>query len=146
MLRAVLDANVYISAAIRPEGPPGEILEGFLRQSLFDLIVSPDIVDEVKRALRYPKVRKYFRDDTDPEKWLTAIVLLADLVAGDYDVSGASADPDDDKYVAAAVEGRATYLVTGDPDLLDVGEHAGVCIVTPRSFLTILRGSRRPER
>ena len=62
-------------------------------------------------------------------------------MAGDYDVSGASADPDDDKYVAAALEGRATYLVTGDPDLLDVGEHAGVYTVTPRRFLTIVRGS-----
>lgn len=141
MLRAVLDANVYISAVIRPEGPPGEILQRFLRESPFELIVSADIVDEVRRALRYPKVRKYFRDDTDPEKWLTAVVLLADLVAGDYDVSGASADPDDDKYVAAALEGRATYLVTGDPDLLDVGEHVGVYTVTPRRFLTIVRGS-----
>ena len=146
MLRAVLDANVYISAVIRPDGPPGEILERFLRESPFELIVSPDILDEVRRALRYPKVRQYFRYDSDPEKWLTAVVLLADLVAGDYHVSGASADPDDDKYLAAAIEGRATCLVTGDPDLLDVGEHAGVSIVTPRSFLTLLRGSRDPDR
>jgi hypothetical protein len=90
--------------------------------------VSPAIVDEVLRGLRYPKVTKYIRPEI-AEAWFTGIVLLADLIAGDYVLSGVSEDPDDDKYLAAAVEGRATRPVTGDPDLLRVGEHAGVRIV-----------------
>jgi putative PIN family toxin of toxin-antitoxin system len=143
VLRAVLDANVDISAAIRPEGPPGQIIERFLRESAFELVVSPAIVDEVLRGLRYPKVARYIRPEVDSEAWFTGIVLLADLVTGDYVLSGVSEDPDDDKYVAAAVEGRATHLVTGDPDLLSVREHAGIRIVNPRAFLEGLRGSRR---
>ena len=143
MVRAVLDANVFISAAIRAEGPPGQIIERFLRQSAFDLVVSPAIVEEVLRGLRYPKVTKYIRPDLEPEAWFTGIVLLADLVAGDYVLSGVSDDPDDDKVLAAAVEGRATRLVTGDPDLLSVREHAGIRIVTPRAFLSALGESPR---
>jgi uncharacterized protein len=143
VFRAVLDANVYISAAIRPEGPPGQIIEGFLRKSAFELVVSPAIVDEVLRGLRYPKVTQYIRSEIEPEAWFLGIVLLADLVAGDYVLSRVSEDPDDDKYLAAAVDGRATRLVTGDPDLLSVREHAGVRIVTPRAFLEALRESRR---
>jgi uncharacterized protein len=143
VVRAVLDANVYISAAIRPEGPPGQIIEGFLRKSAFELVVSPAIVDEVLRGLRYPKVTQYIRSEIEPEAWFLGIVLLADLVAGDYVLSRVSEDPDDDKYLAAAVDGRATRLVTGDPDLLSVREHAGVRIVTPRAFLEALRESRR---
>ncbi|MGH9347789.1 MAG: hypothetical protein ACRD26_11045 [Vicinamibacterales bacterium] len=69
--------------------------------------------------------------------------MLADLVAGDDALSGVSEDHDDDKYLAAAVEGRATRLVTGDPDLLNVGEHAGVRTVNPREFLEALRQSHR---
>jgi predicted nucleic acid-binding protein len=88
-------------------------------------------------------VKKYIRTGIDPEAWLTGIVLLADLVAGDYALSGISHDPDDGKYDKAAVEGRATWLVSGDPDLLDIGQHAGVRIVTPREFLDALRRSRR---
>jgi predicted nucleic acid-binding protein len=53
------------------------------------------------------------------------------LVAGEYEVQGVSRDPDDDKYLAAALEGRATFVVTGHPDLLDVKEHEGVRILTP---------------
>ena len=35
-------------------------------------------------------------------------------------------DPDDDKYLAAAVEGRASHVVTGDRRFLAVGELGGV--------------------
>jgi putative PIN family toxin of toxin-antitoxin system len=44
-------------------------------------------------------------------------------------------DPDDDLIVAAAVAANADRLVTGDNDLLTLGEHQGVRIVTPRRFL-----------
>jgi putative PIN family toxin of toxin-antitoxin system len=137
VLRAVLDANVYVAAAIRPEGPPGQILDRFLRDSTFDIVLSPAIIEETLRALAYPKVRKHFRAEIDATAWFETIVLLADLIAGEYALYGVSDDPDDDKYIAAAIEGRATFVVTGDPDLLDVNEHRGVRMVTPRQFLNL---------
>ena len=140
MLRVVLDANVYVSAIIRPEGPPGRVIERFLRDSAFEIVLSPAIVEETLRALTYAKVRKYVRGTVDPQLWFEDIVLLAELVAGDYETSAASADPDDDKYLAAALEGRATLVVTGDPDLLALEEHQGVRIVNPRAFLGLLGG------
>ncbi len=138
MLRAVLDCNVYVSAIVRPEGPPGRIVERFIRDGAFDLVLSPAIRDEVLRALKYPKVRRCIRREVDPDLWFEDIVLLARLVAGEHQVTGVSRDPDDDIYLAAAIEGRCTFVVSGDPDLLTVGEHEGVRIVTPRSFLTLL--------
>jgi uncharacterized protein len=140
VLRVVLDANVYVSAIIRPEGPPGRVIERFLRDSAFEIVLSPAIVEETLRALAYTKVRKYIRRTVDPELWFEDIVLLAELVAGDYATSGASTDPDDDKYLAAALEGRATLVVTSDPDLLALGEYEGIRIVSPRVFLGLLAG------
>jgi len=137
LLRAVLDANVYISAIIQPGGPPGKVLERFLSAASFDLVISPQIVDEVLRALAYPKVRKVLRG-VDAQLWFEDIVVLADLVAGAHEISRVSRDPDDDKYLAAAVEGRATHVVTGDQDLLSVGRFEDVEVVTPRAFLSLL--------
>ena len=138
MLRVVLDANIYASAAVRGDGPPGQIIERFLRGAAFEIVVSQAIVDEVLRALAYPKVRKYIRRGLDPELWFEDIVVLAQFVAGEYEVAGVSDDPDDDKYIAAAVEGCAAFVVTGDPDLLALKEHEGIRIVTPRAFLDFL--------
>ena len=136
MLRAVLDANVYVSAIIHPAGTPGHIIEGFLREANFELVLSPAIADEVLRALGYRKVRGLLRG-ADAQLWFEDLVVLADVVA-DRELSGVCDDPDDDKYLAAALEGRASHIVTGDRRFLAVGEHAGVEIVTPRAFLDLL--------
>jgi hypothetical protein len=139
VLRTVLDANVYISALLRPEGPPGQIIERFLHDASFAVVLSPTIIDEVLRALAYPKVRRLMRDTAVPELWFEDIVVVADLVSGARHVSGVCADPDDDKYIAAAIEGRATLLVTGDRQLLALVEHDGVRIINPRGFLDLLK-------
>ncbi len=139
MIRVVLDANVYVSAYVRPEGPPGQILQHFVRDGAFEVVLSADIVEEVLQALAYPKVRKSARTTLEPDLWFEDIVVLAQFVAGEYEVSGVSDDSDDDKYIGAAIEGRAALVVSGDPDLLEVQEHQGVRIVTPRAFLDLLR-------
>jgi uncharacterized protein len=136
LLRAVLDANVYVSAIIQPAGTPGRLIERFLREASFEVVLSPAIVDEVLRALGYPKVRKLLRG-ADAQLWFEDIVVLADVVADTQRLSGVCEDPDDDKYLAAALEGRATLVVTGDRRFLAI-EHAGVEIVTPRAFLDLL--------
>lgn len=138
MLRAVLDANVFVSAYVRPEGPPGQIIQRLLRNAAFDVVLSEKIVEEVLRALAYPKVRRAARVKIQPDVWLEDLVVLAQFVRGDYEAAGVSDDPDDDKYIAAAIEARATFVVSGDPHLLEVGEHQGVRIITPRAFLDLL--------
>jgi putative PIN family toxin of toxin-antitoxin system len=116
------------------------VIERFIRDAAFEIVLSPAIVEETLRALTYAKVRKYVRGTVDPRLWFEDLVLLAEFVAGDYEMSTASVDPDDDKYLAAALEGRATLVVTGDPDLLVLEEHQGVRIVNPRAFLGLLGG------
>jgi len=111
----------------------------FLENS-FEIVLSPAIVEETVRAFAYPKVRKHIHAGVDPELWFEDVILLAQFVAGDYELEGVSVDADDDKYFAAAVEGRATMIVTGDPDLLTVKEFRGIRIATPRDFLDLLSG------
>lgn len=137
MLRAVLDANVYVSGYVRPEGPPGQIVERLLRDAAFDVILSTAIVDEVLQALAYPKVLKSARTKVEPDLWFEDIIVLAEFVT-DHEIGAVSKDSDDDKYIAAAIEGRAAFVVSGDSDLLDLKEHEGVRIVSPRAFLDLL--------
>lgn len=140
MIRAVLDANVYVSAAVRPAGPPGQIIDRFLRAHAFELVMSQPIVEEVLRALSYPKVRKYIRPGLDAELWFEDLVVLSHFVAVDRDFEGVTRDPDDDKYVAAAIAARAAFVVAGDSDLLDLEQYEDVRIVSPRVFLGMLAG------
>ena len=113
MLRAVLDANVYVSAYVRPEGPPGQVIQRFLRRGAFELVLSTEIAAELLHALAYPKILKAARSRTERELWFEDILVLAEMVAGEQPVGRISADPDDDKYIAAAMEGRAAFCRFG---------------------------------
>ena len=144
MLRLVLDANVFLSAYINPEGAPGQIIQSFLRDGSFELVLSEAIIVEVLEALAYPKVLKAARSKIEPALWFEDLVVLSQLVGVDFEVPRLRADPDDDQYIACAIAGRATFLVTGDPDLLTVRQYEGVRIVTPRSFLDIIGVHRTP--
>jgi putative PIN family toxin of toxin-antitoxin system len=144
MFRAVLDANVVVSALIRPEGPAGRILDRVARGVGVLAVVSPAILDEYRRSLAYPKVRRCLRlPAVDVRTWVDALALIADIVPGERAVAVVAADPDDDKYLSAALEGRAQCVVTEDRHLLDVGAHEGVQVVTPRAFLDLVE---RPGR
>jgi putative PIN family toxin of toxin-antitoxin system len=123
VLRAVLDANVYVSAYVRPEGPPGQIIERFLNGGAFGLVMSSEIAAEALHALACPKVRKAARPRTESELWFEDILVLTQMIPGEYRVAPISSDADDDKYVAAAIEGGAAFVVSGDPDLLEIAEH-----------------------
>jgi uncharacterized protein len=134
VLRAVLDTNVIVSALIRPEGVPGRIL-ALLLDAAFILVQSPALVDELRRTLRRPRVRKYIDlSDDELEGRVAQLETLADSVEGKLPISAAVRDPDDVMFLAAAVEARADDVVTGDADLLALGEHEGIGIVTPRVF------------
>ena len=47
-------------------------------------------------------------------------------------------DPTDNKWIVAAVEGHADYIVSGDEHLKRLGNYQGIPIVTPARFVEIL--------
>jgi uncharacterized protein len=139
-VRAVLDANIFASALIRPQGPPGRILGLLVRQHAFELVLSPAILEEVGRALRYPKVRKRIAaSDQELDLWLASLEIIAVPVEGRLEAKAVAADPEDDKYLAAAVEGMAEVVVSGDDHLLALGTYEGIRVVTARAFLETLK-------
>jgi uncharacterized protein len=143
-VRAVLDANVLISGLIRPEGPPGRLLVRLLRDEAFELVASPATLREVRRSLRYPRVRKYLRlPQEELDLWVDALGAVAVVVEGKVSRRVVVADPADDIYIAAATNGLADYIVSGDRHLLDLVEHGGIRIVTPRTFLSLLEDGAR---
>ncbi len=110
-----------------------------MSRQAFELVLSPQIVGEVQRALTQARIRKYLREPKEAHLWLADIVAIADIVEDTGRVVGVCRDPADDMVLAAAVEGRADAIVTGDRDLLALEEYEGIAIVAPRAFLNLLK-------
>jgi hypothetical protein len=136
--RVVLDTNVFVSGLISPRGIPGAILKA-LRSGRFTLLSSPSITEEIIEVLNCPHIRdRYGMGD----RIFDVAFLLwetAELVFHLPEVKVCS-DPEDDKFLATALGGKADYLVTGDVgDLLHLRDYKGLAIVSPREFISRLK-------
>jgi putative PIN family toxin of toxin-antitoxin system len=137
-LRVVLDTNVFVSGLISPQGYPAAILKA-LRSGQFTLLSSPPVNEEIIEVLNRPRIRD--RYGIGDRIFDVSFILweVAELVLHLPEVKVCS-DPDDDKFLATAVGGKADYLVTGDiADLLHLREYKGVTVVSPRDFISRLK-------
>jgi len=142
MLRAAIDANVFASATHNPKSPPAKIIHAWFKDR-FQLILSPAILAEIRRVMQYPRIRKASAwTGVEVAELISLLETNAEIqVPGALDLKVVR-DPTDDKYMVAAVEGRADYIVSGDKDLLDLSRYEDIEIVSPRQFLQILASER----
>lgn len=138
-IRAVLDTNVFVSAALSkdPNSPTREVLERWQRGEFVLLICTP-LAEEI--------VEKLLDRSIDADKISLLVERLAQLAewveVPTQKIESLLSDADDNVIVACAVEGTANYLITYDPhfDSLD-GEYRGVKILKAIPFLEVLRRS-----
>ena len=128
MTRVVLDTNVLVASAYNAESASRRIVEA-CRRGEITLIVSPAIRREydriLPRAIRRPGARKEIDE----------LLEQAEVVTPAETPRVVPDDPEDDKFIAAALAGNADALITNDDHLLSVAPHAQVRVLQPSAFL-----------
>jgi len=136
-VRAVLDPNVVISALLSPTGSPARVVQAWLEGG-YELVVSPLLLDELERALAYPKLRARVTE-AEAREVIELLRREADLCE---DSTGPppvrSPDLGDDYLVGVAAANQA-LVVSGDRHLLGLGED--IPVYTPAEFLSLIEGS-----
>jgi putative PIN family toxin of toxin-antitoxin system len=133
-LRAVLDPNVIISATLSPGGAPGRLFRLWL-EGAYELVVSPQLLDELDRALGYSKLRE--RVTREETRQLLEVLARAGVVVRDPAVPPEvrSPDPNDD-YLIALASVSLTVLVSGDTDLLGLSDQ--IPAYSPAEFIAMI--------
>jgi putative PIN family toxin of toxin-antitoxin system len=127
----VLDTNVLISAVISTGVPHDVVVAGY--EGEFRLIVSEATVTEFRETLqKYPD--RFGLTDEEIRTEVETLQYFAEFVDTDEEVNAVEDDPDDDKFLEAAVAGNAQYLVSGDQHLLTLDSFRDIDIITPRTF------------
>ncbi len=108
-LLLVIDTNVVISAALKPEGLPRTTFILAITKPAH-LYVSQPILDEYADVLSRPelKIRKGLR-----RQLLQLIKNRGNLVVPSRRLE-VSSDPDDNRFLECADAARADYLITGN--------------------------------
>lgn len=130
-LRTVIDTGVAISAVMLPRSVPRQAFDAATARGR--LLVSEATVIELEEVFRRPKFDKYVRQEKRLE-FLAALVRDAELIDVTESVKECR-DPKDDKFLALAVSGKATHIISGDADLLLMHSFRGIPIIAPREFL-----------
>lgn len=131
-MRVVLDTNVLVSG-IFFAGVPGQIIDAWFDDRL-SLVLTPDLLEEYARvghdmAARYPDGRESLA------RILEILTVYSPLLAASALPAQVSPDPDDEKFLAAAVASGVRIIVSGDKHLLEVSGWNGIDVLTPREFV-----------
>lgn len=135
-MRVVLDTNQHISAIIRPNGHPAQIVK-FWRIGLIEVAISPFILEEFEAVVHRPRIQqKHNLSDADIAEYLEGLRTFAVLVPGAVTVNAVPDDPDDNIIIACAIEAEVDMIISGDQHLLSLGSYQGIPIVRAVDFLS----------
>ena len=126
MIRVVADTNIYLSALMFG-GLPGIFLDLALAR-VFDLVVSGALLDELDEKL----LMKFGMAPEEADAIRVRLERSAQVVKPGATLSVIKDDPDDDRVLECAAEGRASIIVSGDRHLLSLGMYEAISILTVR--------------
>lgn len=132
MVKVILDTSVFIAAlgSKSTNSSPVKILN-YWQQSRFTLVMAPQLLEELVEKLIERNI-----PDNEIQALVRTIGLIALYIPGAYESTRLdNIDPDDNKFLAAAYEAKADYLVSLDNDLLSLKYYHGTQILTPALFL-----------
>jgi uncharacterized protein len=137
VLKAVIDANVFISALLNPGSAADLIAE--LARDKFELIYPARLIIELQRVTEKRKLSSRISAESLAE--LLQLISEKGILVEPTDVPALCRDPADDIYLACALAAQAQFIVTGDHDLLSMSQHQSTMIVMPAVFLTTVHSS-----
>ena len=129
--RVVIDTNVLISSLLFSASTPARAVDKAVTRA--ELVASTETLRELIGKLHSPRFDRYVRRERR-DALLERVASLVEIIDILQPIR-ASRDPKDDKFLEAAVNGRADVIVTGDRDLLDLNPFRGIAIVTPAAYL-----------
>ena len=138
-VRTVLDSSVLVAALVTPNpASASRIILAAASEGAVRLIVSDPLEEEYRRAVECRQVIRYAAK-VNRKTLVSAVVAVADRVLPGEATGLVTRDPADDRVLAAAIGGRADWVVSLDRRLIDLAEVEGVRILRPGDFLVELR-------
>lgn len=127
--KIVLDTNCLISAFL--SGNYSKEIINLARKKKLTLITTKALNADLSEVFH----KKVEGNQLKVNHFLNRVLSISQIVAPTKNLSVIDRDPDDNKVIEAAVEGKCEFIVTGDKDLLVLKQYKNIKIVKPKDFL-----------
>ncbi len=133
-IKVIFDTNVWISFLI---GKKLAIIKDYISSGEIKIIVTQQLLAEIKDVSGRPAIKKYFPQQTVTEliTLLNAIAIIVETVPTHFDCK----EPKDNFLLDLIDFSKADYLVTGDKYLLELNPFMTATILKPTDFENVLR-------
>lgn len=130
--RVVNDTNVWLSA-LYFSGKPAKIVNLVENKKIVS-VTSNFILEELREKMVVDfNTPSYAANGTI--SYISSISEVVSLKGVDFGLR----DSADNQILETAVVGKCSFLITGDKDLLSIGKHNKIQIVTPNQFLATIK-------
>lgn len=127
-MKIVIDTNVVISGLFFG-GKPGEIIKAIVNSKI-KACATTEIIDEYSEIVERMILKKHGKINVN---LLLPLVNSFEIIRRKSNIK-ISRDPDDDKFIECAIDGKALYIVSGDEDLLEIKKYGKIKIITVKEF------------
>ena len=129
--RIVIDTNIWISFLLTKDF---YLFDKIILNTGLILLFSSKLLEEFIEVAGLPKFKKYFSTD-DLEALLLQMKKHGELITV-VSKTDICRDPKDNFLLLLSKDGKASYLITGDKDLLDLKRFGKTHIVTMKKYLS----------
>ena len=133
MIRIVFDTNVIVSAILFAGSMPRRAIELALIKGT--ILISTALSEEMNRVIVQDRFDRYV-SRRQRERFLELLIRESEHIEITESIQECR-DPKDDRVLELAVCGNATYIVTGDADLLVLHPFRGIGVLRPADFLEL---------
>src|SRR3989344_31482 len=124
-MKVVLDTNVFISGIFWSGNYCSQLIDKWKNKEI-ELVSSIEIIEELVKTLRNFKI---LMPESMIEEWRNIILNNSIIIKPSTKIDAVKEDPEDNKFIETAVDGKASFIVSQDKHLLNLKEYLGVKIV-----------------
>lgn len=133
-IKVIFDINIWISFLI---GKRLTSIKEYISNGRIQIVLTEQLIIEIELVTQRPKLQEYFNHESIDE-----LLLLIETIGKIYQIKPKyhlSRDEKDNFLLNLIDKSKADYLVTGDKDLLELGQFLTAPILTPKEFEEVLR-------
>jgi uncharacterized protein len=131
-MNVVLDTNIFVSGTFW-KGNPYKILL-LWKEHKIQLVNSIEIIAEISRIMADFKIQL---TEELKKELIHTITMNSIIVEPKERFNIVTDDPTDNKFIDAAIAGKAEYIITKDKHLLKIKQFRNIKIITPEEFIKI---------
>ncbi len=131
--KLVLDTNIIISALIGKRGEPAKLFEKLMQEEI-ENHSSKEIIEEIIEVLNREEI--IARTTKEARTFILQQYLTHSKIITPKKKHAIVEHASDNKFIDAAVEAKANFIISGDKHLLKIKEFTGIKIITAKEYMT----------